>query len=131
MTKPFMLYASAATLLFGLFAGWSVRDWKADADTLRDVQKREALKDRMQSRIDAQASAYEQARADNMGARVETTNTIREVYRNVEVPAACAAPDAVVGLLGRAVDRANDEAAGKPVAAVPAAPATPDPAHRP
>lgn len=129
MPKSLVLYASVATLLLGLFGGWSVRDWKADADQLQEVQKREALKDKMQDKIDATASRYEQTRADNMAARVETTNTIREVYRNVEVPAACAAPAAVVGVLGRAVDRANDEAAGKPVAAVPGAAETPAAAH--
>jgi len=121
MPKSLILYASAAALLLGLFGGWSVRDWKADADQLKEVQKREDVREKMQDKIDARATEYEQTRADNMSARVETTNTIREVYRNVEVPAVCAAPDAVVGVLDRAVDRANSEAAGKPVAALPGA----------
>ena len=121
MIAPQMLAAGGALALVAGFAGgWTVRDWKADSDGLAAIAKAEKQRDRLQDRVDAAATQYEQWRASAQAGRVETRNTIQEIFRNAPtVPVECAAPDALVGLLDNQVDRANAAAGGQPVAALP------------
>ena len=131
MTNPLMFYASIAAVIAGFASGWVVRDWKADADTLKMYEKTDLLREKMQAKVESIATDYERWRADLEPGKVETRNTIREIYRNVEVPAECAAPAAVVSLLGAATDKANAAASGQPSPAVPAASAPAKSADRP
>lgn len=126
MGLPLALYASAGAMLIGLFAGWTVRDWKADSDALVAVEKGERQETRMEQIVDAASARFEQFREAEAPASVERRDTIREIYRNVEVPVECAAPPAIVGMLTDSRDRANAAAAGQLEAAV--SPAAPDPA---
>ncbi|KKC24840.1 hypothetical protein [Sphingomonas sp. SRS2] len=124
MIPPQILAIGAGVvLLAGLLGGWTVRDWKADADALKAVEARDALRERMQGKVDAGAARYEQARAEAEPATVETRNTIREIYRDgPPIPAECSVPDAVAVMLDAARIRANGAAAGQSGAAMPRPP---------
>jgi hypothetical protein len=119
MMNPILVYASIAVATAGFAGGWAVRSWKADAELKASYERLIEEKDRMQTRVDAASAKYEAARAELEPGKIETRNTIREIYRNVEVPAECAAPAVTVGVLQSARDRANAAAAGKPSAALP------------
>lgn len=106
-------YIAAAALAAGALAGWTVRDWKADAALAKVQAKAEKVRAEMQGRIDAQATEFEQFRTGLEPARQETRNTIREIYRNVQIPDDCAAPAAAVGVLQSARNRANAAATGQ------------------
>lgn len=116
--KSIGLYASAAALLLGLFAGWSIRDWKADSDTLAAAERGRKTEIAMDKIVDAASEKFEQFRAVEAPAAVERRDTIREIYRNVQVPAECAVPPNLVRLLADARQRANAAAAGQLEAAV-------------
>lgn len=117
--NPLVLYTAGGALLVGVLGGWTVRDWKADADQLATVERANKAEKAAIAAVYKPSSEYEKVLADLRPREIETRNTIREVYRNVEVPADCAVPAAGVGLLDDARKRANAAASGQPVAAVP------------
>lgn len=123
--NPMLAYASIAVALAGFAGGWVVRDWKADAEALKAVERLIAEKDRMQTKVDAASAKYEEMRANLEPGKIETRNTIREIYRDVEVPAQCAAPADTVGVLQSARDAANAAASGQSGAALPKSPSRP------
>ena len=122
MTFPLTGYIGAGALVAGLLGGWTVRDWKADSD---EAKAKDAAFTQYRALSDAladQSLAYEVlAQSLRAGERADR-ETIREVYRNVEVSPSCAVPDAVVGVLNNAVERANAATTGKPVSTLPDAP---------
>jgi hypothetical protein len=120
--NPIMLYASLAIIIAGFASGWAVRDWKADADILKAMEKTERVRIEMQDKADTKADEYEKSRSRLEPSRVEVRNNIREIYRNVEVPAECAANDSVVGLLESTRLDANSSASGQPRRELPANP---------
>lgn len=119
MINPIILYSVGGAALFGAFAGWSVRDWKADADTLAAYARADKIRADMQSKIDNSSKTYEDWRYNADANTIETRNTVREIYRNVEVPSNCAAPDAIVSLLKERVAAVNATATGQPSTALP------------
>lgn len=123
--------AAGGCLLLGVAGGWTVRDWKADADQHKAAEKAEKQRDVAQAELFRQAKAFEEWRQQQDVARVESRNTIREVFRNVPVSADCAAPTAVFSLLDGKVAAANAAAAGQFTVSVPAAGAPAEPADRP
>jgi hypothetical protein len=125
MMNPILVYASIAVATAGFAGGWAVRSWKADAELKASYERLIAEKDRMQTKVDAASAKYEETRANLEPGKIETRNTIREIYRDVEVPAQCAAPVATVGVLQSARDRANAAAAGQ------SGPTVPSPSDRP
>ena len=129
MTNPLMFYASIAAAIAGFASGWAVRDWKADADQLKTLQQTEIMREKMQARTDSLAAKYEQWRADLEPGKIESRNTIREIYRDVKVPAECAAPAGITSLLNAATDKANAAATGQPNSAVPTVADTARPAR--
>lgn len=115
---PLSGYIGAGALLAGALAGWTVRDWKADSDEAEAkdqafVQYR-ALTDML---ADQSLQLEYTQQALRTGERRDR-ETIREVYRNVEVSPSCAAPAGVVSVLDNAVERSNASASGEPVSAV-------------
>lgn len=118
MINPMVLYAGAGALLIGLATGWSVRDWKADADALRAVEAANKAQKAAVAAVDTSSAQFETVVAKLQPLEIETRNTIREVYRNVEVPADCAVPAAGVRLLDDARLNANAAASGQSLAAV-------------
>jgi hypothetical protein len=76
-------------------------------------------KDEALAAVTISATRYEQWRAAQEPARIETRNTIREIFRDTPVPAECAAPDALVGLLVDKASIANAAAVGQSGATMP------------
>ena len=129
--NPLALYASIALALAAFAGGWTARDWKAGSDTLAATQR--AARDMAAARsvADGKAAEYEAERAKIDPARIEVRNTIREIYRDVKVPAVCAAADATVSLLDATRRSANSAASGQPRSELPADLLTPGAADRP
>lgn len=114
MINPLILYSAGGALLLGGLAGWTVRDWKADSDQLEQVERAHKAEKAAIAAVNVSSENYEQILAGLRPAQIETRNTIREVYRNVEVPTDCAVPPAGVSLLEAARGRANAAATGEP-----------------
>ncbi len=117
--NPIALYASIALALAAFGGGWAVRDWKAGSDELAATQKAARDVEAVRRVSDAKAAEYEAERAKLDPARIEVRNTVREIYRNVKVPAECAAADATVGLLDATRRDANSAASGEPSSELP------------
>jgi len=79
-----------------------------------DLQEASERADRMQKALDKVSGAYEALKAENDSARDTRTNTIREIYHNVQVDPGCAPPPAVVSVLDNAIADANAGIVGKP-----------------
>ena len=131
MINPLVLYTAGGALLVGLLGGWTVRDWKADADQLAAVERANKAEKAAIAAVSKPATEYEQVLSDLRPREIETRNTIREVYRDVEVPTDCAVPPAAVGVLDDARVRANAAASGEPSADVRATAEATKPAGRP
>ena len=114
MNNPLVLYTAGGALLVGALGGWTIRDWKADSDQLAANNRLIAAKDAAVAAVNKPATDYEQVLSDLRPREIETRSTIREVYRDVEVPADCAVPPAGVGVLNDARVRANAAATGEP-----------------
>lgn len=112
-------YAAGAALLIGLGAGWTVRDWKADADAVAAIKRADKIEDRARADVEAAAVGYEKLREQIGTSQSETRTTIREVYRDVQVPAECAVPDAALRVLDGRVAAANAAASGEPSPELP------------
>ena len=124
MILPPWAYGIAALgLVAGSFtAGWKVQGWRCEAGTKAAIERAIKEHERQQAQIHNEANQYEQ---DREAGRVEAGQreaTIREHYRTVEVPGACAAPEPVRSVLDDAVQSANARARGEPGAGLPAAP---------
>lgn len=104
---------AALALIGGFLTGWTVRDWRADSDALKALQKAEIERDRLTTKMGMLAFEYEKTRNQIGAERHDTTTKIREFYRNVPVNVDCAVPDAVRGLLETARDRANSPIASE------------------
>lgn len=122
MTAPLWLYGGAGALLVGALAGWTVRDWKADSDEAEAKEQAFTQYRALTDELADQSLAYEALAQSLRLEERRDRETIREIYRNVEVPAECAAPAGAVSVLNNAVDRANAAATGQPVRTVPDAP---------
>jgi hypothetical protein len=127
---PMLAGGAAIALAAGFLGGWTVRDWKAEAAQELAFDALLNTKDRMQDKVDAKAGQFEALRQSIEPQRAEIRNTIREVYRDVPIPADCALRPDALRVLENARQRANAATAGEPVQPVPAT-AGPDPAARP
>lgn len=123
--KHWCLIGMAACLIAGFAGGWTVRDWKADSAALAQTVRAEKERDRLMNKADAASESYEALRAEMTPAHTETRNTIREIYRNVEVPADCRIPDDAGRMLEAARIRANAAVTGQSAPAMPDHPAHP------
>ena len=103
MINPLVLYTAGGALLIGALGGWTVRDWKADSDQLAAVERANEAEKAAIAAVYKPSEGYEQVLADLRPREIETRNTIREVYRDVEVPADCAVPPAGGAATGRGI----------------------------
>lgn len=122
MTFPLMGYIGGGALLAGVLAGWTVRDWKADSDEAKAKDRAFTQYRALTETLADQSLAYEVLAQSLRAGERRDRETIREVYRNVEVSPSCAAPDDVVGVLNNAVERANAATARELVSPLPDAP---------
>lgn len=107
---PWVRPALAAAALLGTAgATWQVQEWRhtaRQADALRAQQK---AFERQLAKANDISAEYETSReADRVETRTRET-TLREIYRDVEVPANCGAPDSVRRLLSESVTSANSD----------------------
>lgn len=114
LTSPIMPYVAAGSIAVAAFGGWKVRDWQCDAAVAKALVKAEKNREAMQATIDTLSTRYEQDSAALDKTTIQTTNTIREIYRNVPTPpASCAPGPDVVRLLEGSVSSANAAATRK------------------
>jgi hypothetical protein len=104
---------SAGLLIAGFIGGWTVRDWKCDADNSAAIEKAAETFEENVNTFNEAAGKFEQTREQIDTVRVSSSNTIREVYKDVEVPADCDVPDAVGGMLDNAINTANAARTGE------------------
>jgi hypothetical protein len=114
MINPLFLYGAGAAFLVGAFSGWSVRDWKADADTHAAFVRADQLREKMQAQIDASSSGYENWRVGARERSMHSRNALKELYRDVEVPIACDVPPDARRLLEERIAGVNADASGEP-----------------
>lgn len=122
MTLPLAGYVGLGALLAGALAGWTVRDWKADSDALEAEKRAQTEYAAAVQALADQSLAYEALAQSTRNAERRDRETIREIYRNVQVPASCAVPPAGVSVLDNAVRDANAATRGQPSGTVPDAP---------
>ncbi len=127
--NPLILYSAAGALLCGLAAGWSIRDWKADADQLAVMEKNERQREELQARYDGLALGYEADRATASQNSTIRQTELRTIYRDLPIRDDCAAPVPAWSLLSDSVREANARAAGEPVGALPSVEPTTSPAQ--
>jgi len=127
---PLLAGGAAIALAAGFLGGWTVRDWKADAAQTKAFDVLLSTKDKMQGKVDAKADQFETLRQSIEPQRAEVRNTIREVYRDVPVPADCALRPDALRVLENARQRANASTAGQSGEPMPTT-AGPDTSARP
>ena len=109
----------AVALLLGLGGGYKLRDYQAAAAENKVLTQAQAAKEAAEARMSEIATEYEEFRTASLEQRGRDTQTIREIYRNVEVSPDCAPLPAVVGVLNSAIDRANAETGSQSGSTVP------------
>jgi len=109
------LIASAAGYMTGYSKGYSARGVKCEAQVAQIVNDAEAAKRKFQDEINDTSIAYEALRSERIVRTQRTINTVREIYKNVEVAASCEPPAAAIGVLNTEVLSANAAATGKSV----------------
>jgi hypothetical protein len=115
IVPPWVYPASAAALLaIGFVGGWKVQSWRCDAEKLEAVQRAIKRAEEARNKVHEESKSYEQTRETGRREAAEREGTIRTIYRDVQVPGECAAPDSVRGLLDGAVRAANGDAASEP-----------------
>ena len=98
---PYILGALVAVFMLGCANGYAIRDGAAKASAVKAYKAQIAV----QERLNNVSTLYEAERERASRVDTERTNTVREIYRDVIVPAECALPDVSYGLL---VDSVRD-----------------------
>lgn len=113
-------YVMGGLILVGFIGGYKVKDWQCDAAYAKALEKADKQRMAMQKVIDGKSVQYEEARNAAEVTSVERTSTIREIYKNIPVPADCPPPpDGVVSLLVESIrDTDTPGSSGKSVSAV-------------
>jgi hypothetical protein len=98
---PYILGALVAVFVLGCVNGYVIRDGAAKAAAVKAYKAQIAV----QERLNNVSTLYEAERERASRVNTERTNTVREIYETVEVPAECALPDVSYELL---VDSVRD-----------------------
>lgn len=113
LPNPYMLLGAIGLAAVGFGAGWQVREWRCDAavaEVLKDAVK---AGDEAEADVAAAATDYEDIRANITESAVTERTVVREIYRDIEVPADCAVDPAARGVLDAARNRANAATSGE------------------
>ena len=113
--NPIAIYGATAALVIGIATGWSIRDWKADADSLTVMEKVEKERQQLQKRYDDLAISYEADRNLAVTNSITRQTELRTIYRDVPINNDCAAPDSARSLLENSISEAYARATGKSV----------------
>lgn len=103
LLTPAIGYVAAGSILIGAIGGWTVRDYKADADIAKIERQLREAQDKQRALADKASSEYERGKAERTTATQRTQDKIREVYRDIEVPADCEPPGDALRLLDEAI----------------------------
>lgn len=103
LLTPVTGYVAAGSILIGAIGGWTVRDYKADADIAKIERQLREAQDKQRALADKASSEYERGKAERTTATQRTKDRIREVYRDIEVPANCEPPSDALRLLDEAI----------------------------
>lgn len=103
LLTPATGYVAAGSILIGAIGGWTVRDYKADADIAKIERQLREAQDKQRALADRASSEYERGKAERTTATQRTQDKIREVYRDIEVPANCEPPSDALRLLDEAI----------------------------
>lgn len=94
--KHWRLAASILALAAAFGSGWYVRAKIADADMAKVRAELQEAVDAQRARADAAAASFEVNRADLSRQSTSSQSRVREIYRDIQVPADCApSPDAL------------------------------------
>lgn len=96
---PYVLGALVAVFVLGCFNGYAIRDGSAKSAAVKAYKAQMVV----QERLNNVSTLYEAERERASRVNTERTNTVREIYRDVAVPAECALPDVSFSLLNSAV----------------------------
>jgi hypothetical protein len=119
MPLNFAALCCAAALLLGLGGGYKLRDLIADANQAKQLKVAQEQLKLAEAKMAEKAEAYEAFKSDTLARRDRATNTVREIYRNVEVSNDCAPVPDALRVLDDSITHANASASGKPVGVVP------------
>lgn len=108
--KP-ALYGTAAVLVFS--AGWVTNGWRWEAKQTAALEAQQKAHDRQLAKQNDIASQYETRREQSRQEGIAREAEVRTIYRDVPVPAECAAPDSVRDILAEAVTSANTGEPGR------------------
>lgn len=103
LLTPITGYVAAGAILIGAIGGWTVRDYKADADMAKIERQLREAQDKQRALADKASSEYERGKAERTTETQRTQDKIREVYRDIEVPANCEPPSDALRLLDEAI----------------------------
>lgn len=115
--RHWRIIAGGLALIAAFAAGWHVQGLRCDSKLAKIERQAVEARESLRAQMEAAATDYETFRAGNEAAETQTRERIREIYRNVEVPADCALGPDAVRLLDEARIRAN-EATGQSGSAV-------------
>ena len=127
--NPLILYSTLGAVALGIVTGWSVRDWKADADQLQAIEMTNRQREKLQDKVDALSLGFEIDRSDADAKAIVRQTELRTIYRDVSTPTNCAAPDAAWRLLQDSVDEANARIADQSANAMSSTAKSPQPAQ--
>lgn len=118
MIVPAWAYAAGGAVIaavsFG--SGWQVNEWRHKAAELKQVEAQAKADAKARDKVDATSATYEGERAAIHQQAAASRTIIREVYRDVKVPADCEPPAAVLRLLDDAIRQSGNT--GEPTPAV-------------
>lgn len=107
------LIASATGYMTGYSKGYKAMEVKCSAQIDAIAKDAAKEKQRLEDDIADASIAFENLRTERSATSERITNTIREIYKNVEVPSRCEPPADALGLLDDQIRRANAVASGK------------------
>lgn len=111
LIPPWAYGIAALIALTGAFgAGFKVASWRCESDKLAEVQRAIKRAEEARAKVHEESTNYENDREQSRQQAEQREGRVREIYRTVEVPASCAAPDSVRGVLQQAIDAANQPA---------------------
>jgi hypothetical protein len=115
---PYIIGAIVFAFVLGCATGYSNRDGAAKASAAKAYKASEDQRIKMQGQIDLLSAQYEEERKRVASVNVQRTNTIKDYYHDVVVPAECGLPDPMYSLLVNSVRDAN-VSTGESSSAVP------------
>lgn len=121
LLKHWRLAASFLALAAAFGSGWYVRAKIADADMAKVERELQEAVDAQRAREDAAAASFEVNRADLSRQSTSSQSRVREIYRDIQVPADCAPSPDALRLLDNAI-AGEGGTASQPSPALPANP---------